>query len=447
MEAVWLWILVVLGANPRPAHEDFAHRFAIVGQAVELVVEDAEFQPRHHLAGFRHIGGLLFRREVYVCPLHQAPRQGGQRARLRHAPTLDHLDAQGIPIPADERWRRRRTATSEARQARQVVGFRARLVGRLHALPDGRHARRDGDLLIRHQPQHPRRVHEAVRHHLLAAEHQPRPRHAPAHHMEHGHDAAHRVGCGKAHGIRHANGHRVEVLRAMLVFHALRPAGGAAGVAEAEWRGFRDAWPFVARGLAGDERLVVHRGRGRSGRILKALLHGHHDSLHGGNAPGQGFEQRQRVRIRDDDLILGVVDDVLQIMRREPDVQRVQHRAHAGHGVVRLQMPRTVPHEGAHPVTDVDAGVLQRVGELMCAVSAFRVSLAACAGCRGGDDLDVGRQLGAAVDEMRHQEGGALHGHESGCLRGVETGKAASLPCSAGRAARRLPLGQRRRRQ
>ena len=69
----------------------------------------------------------------------------------------------------------------------------------------------------------------------------------------------------------------------------------------------------------------------------------------------------------------GVVDDVVQIGIGQPHVQRVQHRAHARGRVVRLEMARAVPHERADAVADHDAGIAQRVRELVRAVAQLRV--------------------------------------------------------------------------
>ena len=106
-----------------------------------------------------------------------------------------------------------------------------------------------------------------------------------------------------------------------------------------------------------------------------------------------------------------MIDDVLQILGAQADVQRVQHRPHAGAGMVGLQMPGAVPHEGAHPVADVDARLAERVGQLMRPVAGLAVGLTAhpVLGCR--HDLFIGRDLGASVEDVGHQQGSALHGH------------------------------------
>ncbi len=82
-----------------------------------------------------------------------------------------------------------------------------------------------------------------------------------------------------------------------------------------------------------------------------------------------------------------MANDVLEIMVGQADVQRVQHRAHAGDGVIRLQMPRAVPHERADPIANTDTGVGQGVGQLMCPVAHLARRLPANARFRGGNDF------------------------------------------------------------
>jgi hypothetical protein len=53
--------------------------------------------------------------------------------------------------------------------------------------------------------------------------------------------------------------------------------------------------------------------------------------------------------------------DVADLIGREPDVQRVQHRAHGRDGQVGLEVLGVVPHERADPLVAVDAKRAQRV--------------------------------------------------------------------------------------
>ena len=127
--------------------------------------------------------------------------------------------------------------------------------------------------------------------------------------------------------------------------------------------------PVDVVGPAGQQVLVlVHRGpcrrcrrgqrSGRPGRRRRrARTVGSWGSTRG--------QERQQRGVDDDDVVLGVVGDVDQLLGGEPDVEGVQHGAHGGHREVGLEVLGVVPHEGRHPLVAVDAEVVaQRVGEL-----------------------------------------------------------------------------------
>ena len=61
--------------------------------------------------------------------------------------------------------------------------------------------------------------------------------------------------------------------------------------------------------------------------------------------------------------ILGVVEDVGDVVRREARVHGVADRAHAGDGVEDLEMPRGVPGERGDAVAALHAEPAQRVRE------------------------------------------------------------------------------------
>ena len=60
-----------------------------------------------------------------------------------------------------------------------------------------------------------------------------------------------------------------------------------------------------------------------------------------------------------------MVDDVGQLVGREPDVERVEHRPHAGDGEIGLEVSLVVPAEGPHPVTLLDAEAGQGRSQLL----------------------------------------------------------------------------------
>ena len=84
--------------------------------------------------------------------------------------------------------------------------------------------------------------------------------------------------------------------------------------------------------------------------------------------PGQ--EGHEHV-VHDDDLVLGVIDHVGQLVGEEPDVEGVEHGAHGRCGQVRLQVGLVVPQEGAHPVVAGDPEPAKGGGQLVGSIADF----------------------------------------------------------------------------
>ena len=103
----------------------------------------------------------------------------------------------------------------------------------------------------------------------------------------------------------------------MFVLDALGIAGGSAGVAETEGGVLVEVRPLVPVGFADDELLVVHRRRNAGGPVLEALLHRDHDAFHGREAALERLEDRQCVGVGNDQSVLGMADDVDEILRRQ----------------------------------------------------------------------------------------------------------------------------------
>jgi hypothetical protein len=55
-----------------------------------------------------------------------------------------------------------------------------------------------------------------------------------------------------------------------------------------------------------------------------------------------------------------VIDDVCQLLGKEPEIQSVQHRAHAGDGEIAFHVFLRIPAKGADPVAPLDAQPLER---------------------------------------------------------------------------------------
>ena len=142
------------------------------------------------------------------------------------------------------------------------------------------------------------------------------------------------------------------------------------------------------------------------------------DGLHLRQVRGEQADQRV---VDDDDLVLGVVGDVDELLGEQPDVERVQHRAHRGdrrgrpRGARRCSTGRcatrwspSMPSE-RRPLASL-RGPLAELG----------VGLAAAAVGRGGDHLGVGVHRGAVLHQRADGERDVLHGaaHRGG-LRAV----------------------------
>ena len=77
-----------------------------------------------------------------------------------------------------------------------------------------------------------------------------------------------------------------------------------------------------------------------------------------------GQDRHQRL-IDDDDAVLGMVDRVSDLLRKEPKVDRVQDGADGGDGEIGFEMLLAIPAKAADAVTGFDAEPMQRRRELM----------------------------------------------------------------------------------
>ena len=82
-------------------------------------------------------------------------------------------------------------------------------------------------------------------------------------------------------------------------------------------------------------------------RCLGHVLRGSHDdpSLHAGAFRRHFFDERPEVRIQEDVLVLGVIDDVDNLLGKQSRINRVTNIAAAGARVIGLEMPIVVPSQ------------------------------------------------------------------------------------------------------
>ena len=255
----------------------------------------------------------------------------------------------------------------------------------------------------------------ALRREVGSGHHQVRPgRHrgvgqAPGVGVEHRHDRQDRVGFPHADGVDGEGAERVEVARPVRVHHALGVARGAARVAHG---GGLVLVPYVEarrRRLAEQALVVVHRDPvGVAGDLALAVVHDH-QVLDGVEGRQERPQQRCQRPVDEDHLVLGVVDDVGQLLGEEPDVERVQHPVAAGGGEVELEVTGRVPGEGGHPAALADAEHVEHAAEPPGAVGPLPVGDAVATGGRGRHDALVGEQLLGAMEEVDQRERLVLH--------------------------------------
>ncbi len=166
-----------------------------------------------------------------------------------------------------------------------------------------------------------------------------RPRKAPAVAVEHRQGP--QIGRVQPHVPDQDVADRVQIGAAVMVDHALGPAGGARGVVE------RDRLPFIGRKQRREVRIALVQERLVGGlaeplaRLLTAAMEQVVDDV---DHLGPGLAQRQRLLdhagklgVGQQQLGLAVVEDVGDAVGLEPDVQGVQHRARHRHAIGRLE--------------------------------------------------------------------------------------------------------------
>ena len=239
-----------------------------------------------------------------------------------------------MPLPERllQRHRHRRAAAQHQPQVLGQVDVVVLVEVGQHVVPDRRHRPGHGRPGLAHEPAQRLGLQPPVRHHQGGAGHHRGVGQAPGVRVEHRHDRQHPVGPGQAADDAQADGHRVQVRRAVAVDHALRVARRAGGVAHGGGVALVEIGPRerVVRGVeqlvvqvhllaAGPQRVEVGARGVRTGdqHVL--------DGLEGGQLLGEQVDQGV---VDDDDLVLGVVRDVGELLGEQPDVQGVQHGAH-----------------------------------------------------------------------------------------------------------------------
>ena len=138
----------------------------------------------------------------------------------------------------------------------------------------------------------------------------------------------------------------------MRVQHPLRVARRAARVTKYRRLALIELRVVEASGTCVLEQILVAQRVGKLPDLCPVRAPASHDDVVGDSpeARSELGEDRNERLVHEDHPVLGVVDDVGQLLGEQADVQRVQHGADAGGGEVELEVALVVPGEARHPV-------------------------------------------------------------------------------------------------
>jgi len=114
----------------------------------------------------------------------------------------------------------------------------------------------------------------------------------------------------------------------------------------------------------------------------------------------QGFDQRSKVHVEEDETVVGVVYDIGDLFGEQARVDGVTDRGHARDGVVDLEMPMGIPRQRTNAVLDLDAEGQQHAHQLARAEVGVAVGVAVCAADRqAGDYFSIAVVLPGVLQE------------------------------------------------
>ena len=329
----------------------------------------------------------------------------------------------------DHRARRGRAADHHSLEGRQRRALGLEVIEQRQ--PHGRYPGGHRHLLVGEQLVDAGRVVGGSRQDQLGAGHRRRVRNAPAVGVKQRDDRQHRVGRRDAEGGRRGVG--VQHRRSVVKQHALGVAGGPAGVAERARGPLVELGPPIAR-VARLDQLLVAQGVGQLRGHVRAV--GHHDDVAERRPiPGELCDQRREGQVAKQRAVLGVVDDVGDLLGEQPRVDGVANSAHRRDAEIKLQVPVVVPRDRRDAVALADPQVGQRAGEPPRPGVELAVAVAVNRSLGGPrDDLALGVVARGEVEQRGDEQRAILHQAEHfESLRGwLQSIRRSSTPCRCG---------------
>jgi hypothetical protein len=159
---------------------------------------------------------------------------------------------------------------------------------------------------------------------------------------------------------------RVKIGRAVAVENTLRIAGGPGGVAQRRGGVFIEHRPVILAVLLRDQVFVGLRLFGHAAHVLP-IGHGN-ETLDIRQRRRQIMHQVGEGDVEEQHAAFGMVENVLDLLGKQPGIDGVQHRADARHREIKLEMTMGVPGECGDTVAGLDAHGEQCLGHLLGAM-------------------------------------------------------------------------------
>src|SRR5215472_3228713 len=137
-------------------------------------------------------------------------------------------------------------------------------------------------------------------------------------------------------------------------------SGGAGGVAQGGSGPFVELRPVELVAVVSDQ-LVIDADHWQRCRRLAQQ----YEAAALGKLRRQALDQRNKGRVDKEEAVGGMVDDVDDLVIKQPRVDRVTNRTDARDAVIQLQVAEGIPGEGAYPVAGFDPEPQQGPGELL----------------------------------------------------------------------------------
>ena len=285
----------------------------------------------------------------------------------------------------------------------------ARLDVREQHQPNGGHAERERHPFRLHQFVDALAVERRARQHELRPRHRARVRHPPRVDVEHRHDEQ-----------RALRRRQTEPVDRCTRRTSAAPSSGASTARLSGSPSFptcstatrpcaRRTRATYMRAAAPDQFFVAEEVRHVDRRHVRAI--GHRDeSLDRLQLRRELFHERREGRVEKDIPVGRVVDDVGDLLRKKPRIDRVQHRAHSRHAEVELHVPVAVPRERRDAIAGRDPKRGERVRDLLG--PAMDVAIRAAVDRpfdRARHDLGIRMAALRVLDQRRNEQRALLH--------------------------------------